>query len=270
MTLYATYKQEELHHSCKNFHDNYYCSNRNILKRTNTQTCILALYKKNKQQIKKKCAIQISATTETIYQLNSTSFYVFTPTKTTLTINCREKTVEKHEIQNYLIISLEPGCRASLNKHIFSAGIEIEEGISIRTTQLHLRLTELVNIKEEDEKEFLTLLKDEQAIGNKPINIVDVKKKYELKVLSKHHNLMTNLFGSLTSIALFAIAIYILIWLYKRYRKTNKKENGNTYISAQYRMSHPPTTLEDTTNMSVNTNESTVSLGIPYQSATEV
>ena len=54
MTLYSVYNKEEIHHDCSALHNNYYCKDKNILTRTRYVDCTLALYKKNKEEIKNK------------------------------------------------------------------------------------------------------------------------------------------------------------------------------------------------------------------------
>ena len=49
---------------------------------------ISALYKKDKINIREKCSLEISSPHQVIIQLNSTSFYTYTPNQTDLFIKC--------------------------------------------------------------------------------------------------------------------------------------------------------------------------------------
>ena len=60
LTLYAVYDKAELHHDCKSIHDNFYCENKNILKRTSSSDCTLALYRRLKDEIRTKCPIELT------------------------------------------------------------------------------------------------------------------------------------------------------------------------------------------------------------------
>lgn len=71
LTLYSVYTKEEIHHDYWLIHNNHYCKNKNILTRVNFMDCTLALCRKNKEQIKAKCALEISSPHEIILQLNS-------------------------------------------------------------------------------------------------------------------------------------------------------------------------------------------------------
>ena len=53
--------------------------NKNILIRVAHVDCTLALYRKDKTEIKEKCALEISSPQEVIIQLKSTSFYKIKP-----------------------------------------------------------------------------------------------------------------------------------------------------------------------------------------------
>ena len=209
MTLYTSYSTEEIHHYCKNIHEKFYCSNRNIMQRTSSGNCLLSLYLKKKEEIKSKCTLQVKQREEKIYQLNSTSFYTYTPTLTTLFVNCEKGKQEKYEIEAYNIIQLKPGCKASINKHIFSSGIEIEQATNIKQTNIKLHLKEILDITEDEEEDFIKLLEEEQTIGTKPVTIIDVKKKYDLHILSKKNHFITKLFGAISTIITIVILIFI-------------------------------------------------------------
>ena len=123
--------------------------------------CTLALYRKNKKQIQEKCALEVSMPHEIIIQLNSTTFYTYTPNQTDLFVNCPEQKQEKDRIIGFNIITLKAGCRASLDKHVFSSGIEIEESIVLKQNTLNLNLKGLVRLEGQQENEFLQLIKEE-------------------------------------------------------------------------------------------------------------
>ena len=151
MTLYSVYTKEEIHHDCWAIHNNHYCKNKNILTRVNYMDCTLALYRKNKKQIQEKCALEVSLPHEVIIQLNSTAFYTYTPKQTDLFVNCPEQKQEKDRIIGFNILTLKSGCRASLDKHVFSSGIEIEESIVLKQNTLNLNLKDLFELKGQQE-----------------------------------------------------------------------------------------------------------------------
>ena len=82
LTLYSVYTKEEIHHDCWAIHNTHYCKNKNILTRVSHIDCTLALYKKDKKTIGEKCSLEVSSAREIIIQLNSTSFYTYTPNQT--------------------------------------------------------------------------------------------------------------------------------------------------------------------------------------------
>ena len=84
LTLYSVYTKEEIHHDCWAIHNTHYCKNKIILTRVTYVDCTPAIYRKDKTEVKEKCALEISSPQEVIIQLNSTSFYTYTPNQTEL------------------------------------------------------------------------------------------------------------------------------------------------------------------------------------------
>ena len=74
---------------------------------------------------------------------------------------------------------------------------------------------ELSNIENLEEKELLELIKEEQSISTKPLQIVDVEKKYKLRRIQKRNKFFGTLFGSFSSILTFVILIIIGVLVYR-------------------------------------------------------
>ena len=161
-----------------------------------------------------------------IIQLNSTSFYTYTPNQTDLFINCHGSKQEKIRIDGFNIISLTPGCRSSLNQHVFTSGVEIEENIILKQNNLNLHLRDLINVQDFEEREFLKLIEEEQDKTRKPIDIVDVSKKFHLKQLSKKSKLNT-IFGTSSTIVTLIILLIGAIILHRFCRKKYRRAQNN-------------------------------------------
>ena len=101
----------------------------------------------------------------------------------------------------------------------------MEENIDLKQNNLHLNLMELSNIENLEEKELIDLIKEEQTISTKPLQIVDVEKKYKLRRIQKRNKSFGTLFGSFSSIITFVILIIIGVLVYRCIRK--KAEHGN-------------------------------------------
>ena len=69
--------------------------------------------------------------------------------------------------------------------------MEIEDNIILKQNNLNLHLRDLIKVQEYEETEFLKLIEEEQDKTRKPIDIVDVSKKFHLKQLSKKSKLNT-------------------------------------------------------------------------------
>ena len=125
-------------------------------------------------------------------------------------------------INGFNIINLKPGCRSSLSQHVFTSGIEIEENIILKQNNLSLHLKDLIQVQEYEENEFLELIKEEQENTKKPVDIVDVRKKFHLKQLAKKSKINT-IFGSTTSIITLAVLVIGGIILYKICMKKSRQ-----------------------------------------------
>ena len=178
--------------------------------------------------------MDVVAPHEVIRQLNSTSFYTYTPNQTDLFINFHGSKQEKIRIDGFNIINLNPGYRSSLNQHVFTSGVEIEENIILKQNNLNLHLRDLINVQDYEEKEFLKLIKEEQDKTRKPINIVDVSKKFHLKQLSKKSKLNT-IFGTTSTIVTLIIlligAIILQRFCMKKYRRAQNNVSHFKRIS---------------------------------------
>ena len=93
---------------------------------------------------------------------------------------------------------------------------------------------ELSNIENLEEKELLELINEEQSISTKPLQIVDVEKKYKLRRVHKRNKFFGTLFGSFSSILTFVIFIIIEVFAYRCIRKKAEHGNhgkGDTFVS---------------------------------------
>ena len=186
LTLYKTYNREEIEHDCKKLRDKTYCRNKNIVKivANKNKDCTLALYTKDKADVINQCPIKLSYPHEIILQLNSTTFYVYTPNKTPVHVTCHnQEDKNKIEIAGPHFITLNTECKAIVNQHVFHSGIRIETETAIKKDHLNLKLEDLIEEENFVEKDFVEILKEEQQIAKGPLKIRDVKQKYHLRIL---------------------------------------------------------------------------------------
>ena len=154
---------------------------------------------------------------EMVHQINTTSFYVYIPKSTIMYVTCSNKQQEeKHEIWGYSIITLKPGCKASIQEHIFSAGIKVEERTSLKYMNININLRDLLKIGRQEEAELLEVIHQEGMLGNQPAKITAVKKKYNLRKLQKHNRINSEIFVSTYSIIVIAIIIIAAIMIRRR------------------------------------------------------
>jgi len=87
------------------------------------------------------------------------------------------------------------GCRSSINQHVFTSGVEIEDNIILKQNNLNLHLKDMIKVQEYKERQFLKLIEEEQDKTRKPIDLVDISKKFHLNRLSKKSKINT-IFGT--------------------------------------------------------------------------
>ena len=150
-----------------------------------------------------------------------------------------------------------------MNHHVFSSGILIEEDIDLKQNDLQLNLVELINIEDADEKELIDLMKEEQKISSKPLDIVDVEKKYKLKRIQKKNKFFGTLFGSFSSVLTMVVIIIIGILTYRCVRNKTKPTDsrGNALISFNTTPDRKQlTSTPNTTTTSVDSDEDGVEI----------
>ena len=116
---------------------------------------------------------------------------------------------------------------------------------------MKLHLKDMIDLEIGQEKEFAELLKEEKAIGNKPIKVIDVLKKFLLKKLTKQQHTIRAI-GS--SVPLIIIIVLVSICLAKRLRwnKTVEKQIPLTIIDkfrADYTTNSMDSGLTDITSI---------------------
>ena len=116
------------------------------------------------------------------------------------------------------MITLEPGCRGSIQNHIFSPQVHYETKANVKQVDMKFNLKELLDIEKEDEIYLEELLIEEMAIGQKPAPITDVMKKYHLNIIKKHHHWSFGVIGTTIAIIIFILSfvICLLINIFKR------------------------------------------------------
>ena len=129
-----------------------------------------------KDEIRNKCPIELTKPKEVIIQITSTTFYVFVPNTTEIFVTCPERIQEKRKLIGFNIVTPIPGLRVALNHHVFSSEILIEEKIDLKQNNLHLNLNELFDIGKMEKSELISLIREEQKISTKPLEIIDVEK----------------------------------------------------------------------------------------------
>ena len=82
----------------------------------------------------------------------------------------------------------------------------------------------MIKVQEYEESAFIELIKEEQESNNKPIDIVDVRKKFHLKQLAKKSRINT-IFGTTSSVITLAVLVVSGILLYKFCCKGTRRQN---------------------------------------------
>ena len=115
-------------------------------------------------------------------------------------------------------------------RHVFTSGIEVEETIVLKQNNLNLHLKDIVKkMDDNQEDEFLQLLKEEQLKSRKPVTIVDVTRKFHLRLLKKQGTLYGGILGGGTSLITIIIIIITIVLIYKFCVKKGSQVPSNTF-----------------------------------------
>ena len=79
-----------LEHKCKFIKDTYFCEGA-VLKKTNKDSCLKALYRSNLPKIGEICPVSIFMDSEYVVQLNSTTFLILAMGPTRAYLSCFDK-----------------------------------------------------------------------------------------------------------------------------------------------------------------------------------
>jgi len=228
-TLFSTYSHHEIAHKCTSINDIYHCQQHNILTKYNNKNCLVSLYNKSKRQIKENCNMKITQKEEVVFQINATSFFIYTPKRTQLQVSCEDEAEQtKHEIHQHNIIKLEQGCRASTNEHLISTGISLTEEVTMKRIKINLNLTDLVNFEKGEEEQFIKLLAQQPKAADKDVPLSDVLKKFHLKIISQHHLKSTVIGSASTFMIIMIIGIVCVCWGKHKYQQIKFTEDNTT------------------------------------------
>ena len=162
MTLYSTFTSNELNKNCKKLGNYHYCQNNNILQRTNSKDCLLSLYRGD-NNFDKSCEIELTKEQGAIIQLNSTSFLTYTTKKSQLHVSCinfkdgREvDEPDKLTIQGYNTITMNTGCKGTLNNFIFRTSLKFEDiTFEIRLASSEININKILNCEDYEGVSYL-------------------------------------------------------------------------------------------------------------------
>ena len=74
---------------CKHLHNEFWCIDNQIAKKISHNSCVKSLFEKNLKDILEQCPITTVTPQEYLYQLNSTTFYGFSPMSQNVHITCQ-------------------------------------------------------------------------------------------------------------------------------------------------------------------------------------
>ena len=115
-------------------------------------------------------------------------------------------------------------------RHVFTSGIEVEETSVLKQNNLNLHLKDIVKkMDDNQEDEFLQLIKEEQLKSRKPVKIVDVTRKFHLRLLKKKGTLYGSILGGGTSLITIIIIIITIVLIYKFCVKKGSQAPSNTF-----------------------------------------
>ena len=128
------------------------------------------------------------------------------------------------------MLTLPDGCKASTEQHIIQTSLRELGTFDMETETLKLDIEQLLDDDKVDGKILLDLMNAAND-ANEKLTIQDVKKKYQLKMIT-HHYATTSIWIYILTAILLIVIIGILICQVRKYRHRNQSSHvPNTYLN---------------------------------------
>jgi len=106
--------------ACVKKNNIYVCDKPNFLKTKLSNSCVGALYEKNKEAALRHCHYEKRPFVEAVFQIETSTFIVFSPVKFTARFSCRRNSYTA-DITEANRIFVAPDCRLPLNDHVLQS-----------------------------------------------------------------------------------------------------------------------------------------------------
>ena len=154
-------------------------------KKESNQNCLYALFTKTQANIKKTCKISATAPREFMMQVGRGEFYIFTPLSQRLYVSCSDVR-QSISLHGFNMLTLPDGCKASTEHHIIQTSLRDLGTFDMETETLRLDIDQLLDDDKVNGKILLELMNAAND-ANEKLTIQDVKKKYQLKMITHHY-----------------------------------------------------------------------------------
>ena len=215
-TIYATLTEEQLTHNCLIIDDTRVCKNLNILRKTNSPSCLYSLMTSDQQTAKELCQFTIVQAQPFAARISPSKIYFYSPEPVILYTKCSEESKTSSETlraNGSTILNIGEGCKIHSKTYVFTRSKEnFQEAIEpIFNEPLDTDLWSFFKNPGEKSQDLEKFLKEEIKSRGK-FSVASFEAKFGLKHLSHKTSTTRNIFASVTSVMTLGIAI-IILWI---------------------------------------------------------
>ena len=215
-TIYATLTEEQLTHNCLVIDDTRVCKNLNILRKTNSPSCLYSLMMADQQTAKELCQFTIVEAQPFAARISPSKIYFFSPEPVILYTKCNEDSKTSSEplrANGSTIINIGEGCKVHSKTYVFTRSKEnLQETIEpIFNAPLDTDIWSFLKNPGAKSQDLEKFLKEEIKLRGK-FSVSSFEAKFGLKHLSHKTAATRDIFASVTSVMILGISI-IILWI---------------------------------------------------------
>jgi hypothetical protein len=167
-------------------------------------SCLGSIYQQNYTNLQQKCPVVFFQLTEIVEAFTPNTLMFYTDKPQTIRINCPDTKRQQHiAVQSQQQITLNKGCRASTNKHVFQAGYDLSVDDDIQRWPTIWNISDV--LFDVDAKTLEKVVQRLNLLDTNPTAIRDVKRMIWMDTHATYN------FGISITIIVISVIVFILL-----------------------------------------------------------
>jgi hypothetical protein len=214
--LHATISQLRIS-TCKQYNYYLFCGNPLVLNKKINSTCLGAIYSQNFEQLKSICPAVFFQPSETITEITSNEYILYTTQPQTIQVTCKDKTTHI-AVQGSHHLTLKSPCEVSTNEHIIRTGFTLSVDEEVKQWPWNWNISE--NIFGIERSDLERIVKDLQLIHRHPTPIRDLH-----QAIKNNTYRSGNIWLSSVLVILALITSIVVVFLMSRYMYLHRQNS---------------------------------------------